>query len=73
MFRYMNAFIISDRTYKLTLLLPAEARFGVKTMVIAADFSKGQPVFDEIEAKLKEIPVGILGASLGLPTCVTSL
>lgn len=43
----------------------AESRFGVKTMVIAADFSKGQSVFEDIEAKLKEIPVGILGKHAG--------
>ena len=30
-------------------------------MYVAADFSKGQPVFDNIEARIKEIPVGILG------------
>lgn len=33
----------------------------MKTMYIAADFSKGQSVFDNIEARIKEIPVGILG------------
>jgi hypothetical protein len=33
----------------------------VKTKTIAADFSKGQPVFDIIEEELKDIPVGILG------------
>jgi hypothetical protein len=39
----------------------AELKFKVKTKTIAADFSKGQPVFDVIEEELKDIPVGILG------------
>jgi hypothetical protein len=39
----------------------AESKFKVKTKTIAADFSKGQPVFDIIEEGLKDIPVGILG------------
>lgn len=41
------------------------SRFNVKTKVIAADFSKGQTVFDHIEAVLKEIPVGILVNNVG--------
>lgn len=39
----------------------------MKTKTIAADFSKGQPVFDVIEHELKDIPVGILGK-----VCVSS-
>jgi hypothetical protein len=42
------------------LLLP-ESKFKVKTKTIAADFSKGPPVFDVIEEELRDIPVGILG------------
>ena len=38
-----------------------ESKFRVKTKTIAADFSKGQPVFDIIEEELRDIPVGILG------------
>lgn len=29
--------------------------------IIAADFSKGRSVINEIEKQLKDIPVGILG------------
>jgi 17beta-estradiol 17-dehydrogenase / very-long-chain 3-oxoacyl-CoA reductase len=44
--------------------LLAESKFPVKTKTIAADFSKGRPVFDVIEQELKDIPVGILGTVL---------
>jgi hypothetical protein len=46
------------------IVLLAESKFPVKTKTIAADFSKGQPVFDVIEQELKDIPVGILGTVL---------
>jgi hypothetical protein len=46
------------------IALFAESKFPVKTKTIAADFSKGRPVFDVIEQELKDIPVGILGTVL---------
>ncbi|KAJ1526172.1 hypothetical protein ONE63_009331 [Megalurothrips usitatus] len=64
--RGVNICLISRSLDKLQkTAAEIETRFHVKTMVIAADFSRGQPVFDEIEAKLKEIPVGILVNNVG--------
>ncbi|XP_034241034.1 inactive hydroxysteroid dehydrogenase-like protein 1 [Thrips palmi] len=64
--RGVNVCLISRSLDKLrNTAAEIESRFGVKTMVIAADFSKGQSVFEDIEAKLKEIPVGILVNNVG--------
>ncbi|CAH0382441.1 unnamed protein product [Bemisia tabaci] len=60
--RGVNIVLISRSIEKLLQVShEIESEFGVKTKVIAVDFSKGQPVFDEIEKELKDIPVGILG------------
>ena len=38
-----------------------EAEFHIKTKFIVADFSKGADIFDDIEKKIEDLPVGILG------------
>ena len=64
--RGLNICLISRSQDKLQKAASEiESRFGVKTMFIAADFSQGQPVFDHIEARLKEIPIGILVNNVG--------
>nr|CAD7464468.1 unnamed protein product [Timema tahoe] len=45
--------------------LGSKTNFNVETKVIAADFSKGQQVFNNIEIELKDIPVGILVNNVG--------
>ncbi|CAH0754822.1 unnamed protein product [Bemisia tabaci] len=64
--RGVNIVLISRSIEKLLQVShEIESEFGVKTKVIAVDFSKGQPVFDEIEKELKDIPVGILVNNVG--------
>lgn len=41
----------------------------VKVKVIAADFSRGQEIFEEIKTQLRDIPVGILGKNLVFSRC----
>lgn len=43
------------------MYLITEKESEVKTKIIVADFSLGQPIYEHIERELKDIPVGILG------------
>lgn len=52
---------VSKKYRTLDLVGISETMYGVKTKIIAADFSKGQFVYGDIERELQEIPVGILG------------
>ncbi|XP_021922530.1 inactive hydroxysteroid dehydrogenase-like protein 1 isoform X2 [Zootermopsis nevadensis] len=64
--RGVNIVLISRTQQKLDeVAAEIESKFKVKTKTIAADFSKGQPVFDVIEHELKDIPVGILVNNVG--------
>ncbi|XP_069693919.1 hydroxysteroid dehydrogenase-like protein 1 [Periplaneta americana] len=64
--RNVNIVLISRTQQKLDeVAAEIESKFQVKTRTIAADFSKGQPVFDDIERELKDIPVGILVNNVG--------
>lgn len=33
----------------------------IEVKIIAADFSKGQEIFDKIKTQIRDIPIGILG------------
>lgn len=64
--RGVNIVLISRTQQKLDeVAAEIESKFRVKTKTIAADFSKGQPVFDVIEEELRDIPVGILVNNVG--------
>ncbi|XP_023712321.1 hydroxysteroid dehydrogenase-like protein 1 isoform X2 [Cryptotermes secundus] len=64
--RGVNVVLISRTQKKLDeVAAEIESKFPVKTKTIAADFSKGRPVFDIIEQELKDIPVGILVNNVG--------
>ncbi len=45
----------------IIFLLFAENEYEVKTKIIVADFSKGQPIYEHIEKELQNIPIGLLG------------
>ncbi|GFG37418.1 hypothetical protein Cfor_05164, partial [Coptotermes formosanus] len=64
--RGVNIVLISRTQRKLDeVAAEIESKFKVKTKTIAADFSKGPPVFDVIEEELRDIPVGILVNNVG--------
>ena len=61
--RGMNLILISRTLERLekTKNEILEINSKVEVKIIAADFSKGKEAFDNIEAKLKGITIGILG------------
>ncbi|CAG2055836.1 unnamed protein product [Timema podura] len=64
--RGVNIVLISRNIDKLNQVASEiKTNFNVETKVIAADFSKGQQVFNNIEIELKDIPVGILVNNVG--------
>nr|CAD7263185.1 unnamed protein product [Timema shepardi]CAD7573896.1 unnamed protein product [Timema californicum] len=64
--RGVNIVLISRNIDKLNQVASEiKTNFNVETKVIAADFSRGQQVFNNIEIELKDIPVGILVNNVG--------
>ncbi|XP_066995364.2 inactive hydroxysteroid dehydrogenase-like protein 1 [Anabrus simplex] len=64
--RGVNIVLISRNQNKLQdVAKEIESKCNVKTKIIVADFSKGQPVFDNIAMELHGISVGILVNNVG--------
>lgn len=62
--RRINVILISRTESKLhELCAEIKLKYGVKAKYIVADFTRGPPIYANIERVLEEIPVGILGKS----------
>ncbi|KAK7601272.1 hypothetical protein V9T40_008713 [Parthenolecanium corni] len=67
--RGMNVVLVSRTLEKLEKVAhEIEKESEVKTKIIVADFSRGQPIYEHIERELKDIPVGILVNNVGVNT-----
>lgn len=65
--RGVNIVLISRGENKLfKAAKEIEEEFGVKTVTVAADFSKGQEVYDKIWEKIKDKEIGILVNNVGV-------
>ncbi|CAF4872240.1 unnamed protein product [Pieris macdunnoughi] len=62
----INIVLISRNTDKLKSAAEEIEKYGVKTKIIVADFSKGIEVYQHIEDELKDIPIGILVNNVGV-------
>lgn len=62
--RRINVILISRTESKLLeLCSEIKLKYGVKAKYIVADFTRGAPIYANIEKTLQEFPVGILGES----------
>lgn len=60
--RRINVILISRTESKLLeLCSEIKLKYGVQAKYIVADFTRGAPIYANIENTLKEVPVGILG------------
>lgn len=60
--RRINVILISRTESKLLeLCSEIKLKYGVKAKYIVADFTRGAPIYANIEKTLQEFPVGILG------------
>ena len=64
--RRINVILISRTESKLLdVCSEIKMKYGVKAKYIVADFTRGAPIYANIEQTLKDVPVGILGKEGG--------
>lgn len=65
--RGLNIVLISRTSEKLIAVASEiEQRYQVKTKWVAADFTKGRPIYDKLRQELAGVPIGILVNNVGI-------